>query len=889
MLIFGTVLTFVSCGGGEETPTECTEHKDENGDGICDTEGCGKTVETKPAPSADVFNENGELYLFKDGVPTFQFVIGSDALAKQKANVDDLAEILNDLCVKGTEIKVVAQGEGTQEVEILIGTVTNRGDEYKINKYDYGMTGYTVKQIGTKIVVVGGSDAALESAVKHLKENVFGIKKNNEDFGTLVMAANTNFDKEQSNYSLKDITIAGDSIRNYVITYNKGDKTANDTAKYLQTALYKECGIYLNVVLETDATDAAKIAIRNIENDGEGGGFYITVDESKNLVIESEYSGKTQGLVTDYFNKNVFNKKNTYAIPQSLEYAPDLRNIYYKDFGAKGDGVTDDFFAIKAAHDEANKYYLNVHADPNATYYIGNANGSESITVKSNTYFHGCKFIFDDRGVAYDDTAAKDAPIFNILPDSSSVGYTRSKSPIKSLEKGATKTDWAPGRKVMVAIYQSEIRHYIRYGANASQNPDPSTWGQGQHELLIINADGTIDPSTPVQWTYTSVSSMTVYYVDDRPIEIKGEGDDGRHTTVTTWYNNGPNAYFYYKRNFQISRSNLLLSGLEHIYDKYVPYSEGGNGSPYNGFTSIANCNNVTIDNMIYECPPGYKDTDPNIRPSSYPTPTGAGMGSYEISASLSNNITWSNSTQSNFFQPDGGIIYDGSMGTNFCKNLTFDNMFTCSFDAHCGVYNGTIKNSTLEHINFIGDGLIKLENVTLYADANHAAINLREDYGAWWAGDIEIDGLTFKVNQNYSSNRLHIVKTSWNNWFFGYTTYLPQHITLRNVMVAQYTYTLNGEGNGTNNRIESPNYVYNALPVRIFTGAINDSSKDYGAATIDGVENKNPMVATKEIRIYTEYTGEYANINPTNKIKFIQPSGPFFKNMKYYINDELQ
>ena len=55
MLVFGTVLTFVSCGGNT-APAECTEHKDENGDGICDTEGCGKAVENTPAPAGFTVN-----------------------------------------------------------------------------------------------------------------------------------------------------------------------------------------------------------------------------------------------------------------------------------------------------------------------------------------------------------------------------------------------------------------------------------------------------------------------------------------------------------------------------------------------------------------------------------------------------------------------------------------------------------------------------------------------------------------------------------------------------------------------------------------------------------------------------------------------------------------
>ena len=60
MLVFGIVLSFTGCTKPVET--ECTEHKDANGDGVCDTEGCDEPV--APTPSAGTFNENGELFLF---------------------------------------------------------------------------------------------------------------------------------------------------------------------------------------------------------------------------------------------------------------------------------------------------------------------------------------------------------------------------------------------------------------------------------------------------------------------------------------------------------------------------------------------------------------------------------------------------------------------------------------------------------------------------------------------------------------------------------------------------------------------------------------------------------------------------------------------------------
>ena len=58
--------------------------------------------------------------------------------------------------------------------------------------------------------------------------------------------------------------------------------------------------------------------------------------------------------------------------------------IFYSDFGAVGDGVTNDFLAIKAAHDRANEIGAKVFADGSKTYYIGKT-GGEFITVKTST------------------------------------------------------------------------------------------------------------------------------------------------------------------------------------------------------------------------------------------------------------------------------------------------------------------------------------------------------------------------------------------------------------------------------------------------------------------------------------------------------------------------
>ena len=65
-----------------------------------------------------------------------------------------------------------------------------------------------------------------------------------------------------------------------------------------------------------------------------------------------------------------------------------------KDFGAVGDGVTVDFFAIKACHEVANEYGHTVHADgPDKVYYIGNYlnayDNPSSIIIQTDTNWHG--------------------------------------------------------------------------------------------------------------------------------------------------------------------------------------------------------------------------------------------------------------------------------------------------------------------------------------------------------------------------------------------------------------------------------------------------------------------------------------------------------------------
>lgn len=73
--------------------------------------------------------------------------------------------------------------------------------------------------------------------------------------------------------------------------------------------------------------------------------------------------------------------------------------VTYEEFGAAGDGVTNDFRAMKAAHDFANEKGFTVKAAAGKTYYISDTriDGSvESVKIRTDVIWSGAEFIIDD-------------------------------------------------------------------------------------------------------------------------------------------------------------------------------------------------------------------------------------------------------------------------------------------------------------------------------------------------------------------------------------------------------------------------------------------------------------------------------------------------------------
>ena len=432
--------------------------------------------------------------------------------------------------------------------------------------------------------------------------------------------------------------------------------------------------------------------------------------------------------------------------------------IFYSDYGAIGDGVTDDFDAIIAAHEAANKAGAKVSADPGASYYIGGAD--KTARIETDTDWRGANFTIDDSAVTINENSWLDSWLFDVVSTKPSIQITS----VQTLNKNQAKLDLSLPFPAVLVVTDTGTKRYIRRGPN--QNP-----GANQTDVFIVDENGSVDQSAPIIWDFENVTSMTAFPIDIDTLTITG----GTFTTIANTGNSDNN---YMKRGIRISRSNTVVDGLVHLIT-----GETEQGGPYDGFIKMENCANVTIINTTFTGRRGYR------RPSR-PNVT---RGTYGINASRTINLSVINCSQTNDITDNA---FWGVFTSNYSKNILFDNVEFSRFDAHQGVYNTTILNSHLGHqgIAIIGSGLLKIEN-TKVSGPNF--INLRSDYGSTWEGDVIIRNCTFAPPVNrLNNNTARIINTDNDGqWDFGYPCYMPETITIEGLTVIDQSASAEYEG----------------------------------------------------------------------------------------------
>ncbi|MEO9894393.1 hypothetical protein [Aurantibacter sp.] len=417
--------------------------------------------------------------------------------------------------------------------------------------------------------------------------------------------------------------------------------------------------------------------------------------------------------------------------------------ILYSDFNAIGDGKTDDMDAIAATHAFANAHNLKVKADEGFTYYIGGKD--RSAVIKTDTDFGNASFIIDDTNIENKDTS-----IF--LVRSSNEPFKL--NGLKSLKKNQKKIDISLEESSLITVTNSNTKHYIRYGLNQDNGSD-------QTDIFVVDKNGNVDMDAPIIWDFDQITKATALPIDKTTLYITG----GHFTTIA---NKAASKYTYYSRNMVIGRSNVIVDGLEHHIK-----GEGEHGAPYRGFVSTRDCAYITIKNTILTGHKMYRTIGSAGKPVS--------MGSYDLSLTRSLNVTVENCSQTNDIN-DGA--YWGLQSSNYSKNLVYDNCTFSRFDAHKGVANATIRNSTLGHmgINAIGCGTLVVENSTING---RNLINLRSDYGSTWQGEVFIKDCVFVPSGGRKPTSASLFGGTYTGKHdFGYICYMPEKITIENLQI---------------------------------------------------------------------------------------------------------
>ena len=520
--------------------------------------------------------------------------------------------------------------------------------------------------------------------------------------------------------------------------------------------------------------------------------------------------------------------------------------VTYKQFGAKGDGKTNDYAAIVATHAYANEHNLPVKADKGAVYYVDkmDASNPKGAIIKTDTDWTGAEFIIDDSKLevtwSYD---AKDRKtvyypegwdgncfLFTVEPSivyqktwinpatwwrikngkwvwcyidkslpgdqqifiglDSKVGTFSNPDYLinpqtaydminKAFSKDTTKLSGNFGER---ALYALETRAYQRWGRYGSETASSDL--RNQEEVVIVNKDGTIDPNSRLQWDWKEIEAIQKSYIDETQLTVRG----GKFTTIV---NHAFDTAYYY-RGISITRSNVLMEGVEHYltgeeaeYSKdsfgYTPLYDREDvlpryGAPYQGFFRLDHCAYVTLKDCVFS---NHHRVFGHYLPSKNQWRNNLTSAPYDYYAEYCVGLTLDHCTSAQTIDytedyvkgllgmgPKIDPVYDetgimddlrwGVMGTNYCKALEVINGSSVNrVDAHMGTYNLTVKDSTIGWVGIlaVGFGKMYLENVESYSKN---LVKLRDDYGSAWYGDIEIKNCKWHLGTNYSPRLIY-------------------------------------------------------------------------------------------------------------------------------------
>ncbi len=773
-----------------------------------------------------------DITLVKNGKAQFNVVYSSADGASIRRAATSFVEALREV---GVDVNDPISDKDKTEVtdcEILVGTsIQNRPEECVVLSDSLGENGYVIKAVGTRVVIAGGTNDGTKSALDKFRTENLGITEDTKSL-TNVSVSGTLLDEFITNFKVVKFNINGNPIENFVIAYDFG--TDENIAKAcpkperLSDAINGIMGIELEVKsIDNTSSEQNRIIIRLVDEAGDDG--FRAYPTEKDFVIECAYYNLFDKAFNAFVSSEISTKKGTVELDEDYLYTYVVSSVKYSDFGAKGDGKTDDFDAIYNTHVFANQCGQKVVADSGAKYYIGNTireGKAVSVPIMTDTDFGNASFTIDDRAEGVYD--CRGTHIFTVMRDPDNQTVTLNEAEIKALagtddpqilrtydDSGkliSGKIPWLSSKltsDAMILLQNKNHKDYVRFGGNRDN-------GQTRAEMILVDRSGNIDSTTPVTFDFTDITKLSIYYTDDVPITIQG-GRFYNNCCVVVEKTDFKNKYTSYGRGFLVNRSNTTMKGINHKMENEPARFVGGvdnkkQSYPYYGFI----VHSYTYNSKAISCDlTGHK-----VYMEDKSGSTGANnvsMGTYDLIVQYSIGSYFERITQSRV--PIHDSAYWGMMASNFSRNMTFKSCSMSRFDAHCGFWNADLIDCEFgQNINVVGGGTLNIIGTRRFV--GNEFIQLRGDYGATFEGDVLIKDCVFDASRTYNSeldelydqnskestayvfeatvtNGLYGKGTKYEadyfTWDFGYKCYLPNKITFDNfVSHAPTTYIFN-------------------------------------------------------------------------------------------------
>ena len=850
-LVFAAIFTLSACG-------KC-KHVDEDGDGKCDK------CDNDYTPTAN------DLALIDEyGIVKFQFVVADGLPEDVKRIIEDTTRALKEADI---EIAVVEDKEETVKgCEVLIGEVKTRGQNYLYDSHTLGKEGYVMKIVGQKVVINAGSPETLLTTVQKFISDILGYKNGNTDLFDVVMKLDDQKEYIQSDYKVSGLSVNGVDMKGYTIAIDKENKTYMEAALYLQDSVYGKTGYWFEIVSLAEADKS--IVIKEIPKKAGDGSFKITANSDNQLVIECAYSNKLYDSIVAFYIDKISIASSAVNFEGNV-MSSDISVIYYEDYGAKGDGRTNDFAAIKKAHDVANEGGQTVKSKnpTKATYYISDPiiDGTiYTIVIKTNVDWGGAKFIIDDTKLdCKGGSQVYVTHIFEVKPDYAPTTITDkdvlNKLVAAGLGPDTKKIDLGLGYAAMIFPTDNSKTIYRRKGYGGFR-------GYDMKEAVVIDKDGNVDKETPLVFNYTNLSSIYVIRADETPITVENGIFTTKNSRFDTHYidavtgQHGAHDTNYFNRGMSVTRSNTTVKNVEHYIEGEFTIDEqlqGKIGVVYYGFFQAKDTNRVTFESCVATARRCF------WRGVAWSGGSGT-QGTYDIMVYTSNKTVFKNCTQSNFWVNDNAQavprgtsgaklsiststlfagysanvkMYWGIGGSNDSKNMEYIGCTLSRFDAHRGLFNGKIIDTAITEVSLVGGGDFVMENVEWFSSGNgkneNGLITLRDDYGCLWDGTITIKNVKAYPDPGRQTNNPDLYWSFWicshiyTNWDFGYQCVFPS-ISVENLSV--YDRTTITKTNLTGEKIP-----VGKIAISITTGAYSFASiPDVHTDTISSQEQKH-------------------------------------------------